>query len=307
MPPNAPYEEPPFFLQRHGRRAIRGFRMTLKRLMGRPISILVDVRWRLGDEIMALPIYAALKRRYRASTVCVACTYPELLLDNPYVDAVNPCDGATDWLLSLRGAPRTVNRLMHLARMAHVAVPEETPRLYYEDWNTPLLEGIPDADKGFVAVAAGASWPTKRWPLECWRELARALEKQGYPVVELGMGHTPIGAGTNLAGRTTVREAACVLHAARLLISGDSGLMHLALAAGTPVIALFGPTRPDILFRHEPRLTSVRNGRACQGCWNASERNAVPGECPRGIPDCLGSIGVETVLTRAMERLEGGA
>jgi len=255
---------------------------------------------------MALPVYEALKTRYPGCVLSVLCNYPDLLAENPFVDSVNEPSVSPDLYISLRGAPRTMNRLEHLARLAGAAVPEHAPRLYYTNWLAPLLDGWPGGRSGFVAIAAGTTWPTKRWASERWRALADALAQQGIPAVELGHGHAPVGAGLNLVGQTTVREAACVLRAARVLVCGDSGLMHVALAVGTPVVALFGPTRPDILFRREPGLTAVLNDRECQGCWNASEAPATPGVCPRHIAQCLETIPVETVLRRVKERWERG-
>jgi ADP-heptose:LPS heptosyltransferase len=75
--------------------------------------------------------------------------------------------------------------------------------------------------------------------------------------------------------------------------------MHLALAAGTPALALFGPTAPAILVRDEPRLHAIASGDPCQGCWNASEDETQPGVCPLHRSACLDSITVEAVRDRA--------
>ena len=76
------------------------------------------------------------------------------------------------------------------------------------------------------------------------------------------------GSFVNLAGKTTLRELASVLAACDLLISGDSGPMHLAVAVGTPVVALFGATHPA---RHGP-----------YGTRNTVLHNPVPGLAAAG-------------------------
>ena len=277
--------------QRCARRLLRGVRWTLG---GR--RILVELRWRLGDEVMALPIYEALRAKYPDCHTTVLCSYPDLLTDNPFVDAVNQVDRDPDRYLVLRSGPRDVYRLEHYAQCAGVPVPETRPRLYYEDWSTPLLDGI---EAPIVAVSSGASWPTKRWPIDRWVALCRALEGAGYAIVELGRNDERIGVGVGLLDQTTIREAACVLHAARLFVCCDSGLMHLALAAGTRTLALFGPTEPTILIRDEPNLAVMKNEEPCQGCWNISLEMEAPGVCPRNRPMCLESITTEAALERA--------
>jgi heptosyltransferase-2 len=114
-------------------------------------------------------------------------------------------------------------------------------------------------------------------------------------------------AGTHdLLDKTTVREAARILRSARLLIACDSGLMHLALAVGTPVLALFGPTDPTILVRGNVPLSVLTNGRDCKGCWNHSSQAMEEGTCPLGISPCMGTLTVEAVLARARELLGAG-
>lgn len=279
------------------RRAIRPIRWTVKRALSQPISILVELRWRLGDEIMAIPIYEAIKRRHPRASLSVWCTYPELLEGNPYVDAINPANPNPDAYIFLRDAPRQNFRRAHYADLAGVPCPSTPPRLHLSDWIAPEL--LPSSTP-YIAIAPGASWATKRWPEAHWRALAAALHAQGYATVELGTDHVPIGATVDLVGRTAVAAAARVLHGCRLLVANDSGLMHLALAAGTPVLALFGPTDPSILIRDEPNLHVLTNARPCQGCWNVSLAMTEPGVCPLAISGCMETIAPDSVAQRAL-------
>lgn len=287
-------------LRRRAVRFVRAVRWRVKPLLGWQRTLLVELRWRLGDETMAIPIYEALRARFPDSRIHVLCQYPELLEDNPHVDAVNELPRACDRYVNLRSGPREACRIEHYARCAGVALPPNRPRLYYRDWTARPLEALPVGDGALVAVSSGASWPTKRWPTERWRALCTALLADGCRVVELGADQDEaIGVGTSLRGATSVREAACVLHAATLFVCCDSGLMHLALAAGTRVLALFGPTDPDILIRNEPKLLAVKAPRDCQGCWNRADEGGAPGTCPRGRDSCLDAVGTEGVLARA--------
>jgi len=103
----------------------------------------------------------------------------------------------------------------------------------------------------FVVLFPGASIPERRWGSERFRQVAAGLVQLGYKVVVVG-GKEDIATGNailqaicldslNLAGRTTIAETAAILERAVLLISGDSGVLHLAVALGTPTVSLFGP------------------------------------------------------------------
>ena len=105
----------------------------------------------------------------------------------------------------------------------------------------------------WVAMNPSARWPTKRWPAASFAEVADRLQQEGFgAVVMIGgpeeqadvatvsaMMKTPV---VNLAGATTVGLLPALLSKASLLMTNDSGPMHIAAAVGTPVVALFGPT-----------------------------------------------------------------
>jgi len=287
---------------RRVRRAGHYARFVAKTSLGLRPSLLVELRWRLGDEIMALPIFEALRAKWPAARIEALSNYPELFVDNPFVDAVNPPAPSPDAYYLLRGAPREVARAVHYAREAEVSLPSGRPRLHYRDWTSPLLAEMPRGDGPLIAIAPGASWASKRWDTESWRALARVLEARGCRVFEVCGPGEGVGIATSFAGRTNVREAAILLHAATLLIGSDSGLMHLARAADTPVIALFGPTDPVLLVGGDDGVQCMSNGRACSGCWN-SGRMREPGACPIDEPNCLGTIGVDDVAQRVWATL----
>ena len=285
-------------VERRIRRVWRGVRWHGKGLFGLRRRVLVEIRWRLGDEIMALPLYGALAARHPNTEIHVRCTYPELLPKGvtPAGDDFDP-----DRYVYLRDDARDRNRIEHYARLAGVTVPTERPRVaasasLASDWQAPAGSR--------VAIAPGATWPTKRWSTERWRALAETLTGDGYDVVVLGNAGEGIGAGRDRTGQTLVTDCARILSGADICVSSDSGLMHLALAVGTPVVALFGPTNPAILVRDDPRLHAVTNERECRYCWNDSREMIEPGVCPRQIADCLGTIDVDTVLREVRIVLE---
>src|SRR5207245_6280525 len=83
----------------------------------------------------------------------------------------------------------------------------------------------------------------------------------------------------DLMGQTTLKELIALLRRTRLLITNDSGPMHLAAAVGTPVIALFGPTDPARTGPYGTGHTVLRSGVPCSPCFSRRCTNAVELGC----------------------------
>jgi len=115
----------------------------------------------------------------------------------------------------------------------------------------------PPGGGGYAVIHPFAGSARKRWPLERFRELARLLEKR-LPV------RWCAGPEDELAGAVRfddLYELACWLAGASLYVGNDSGITHLAAAAGAPVVALFGPTDPAVWAPRGPRVRVVATGR----------------------------------------------
>lgn len=160
------------------------------------------------------------------------------------------------------------------------------------------------APEGFVLINPGAAWPNKRWPAACFGAVAASI-RHTYGMRSLvlwGPGEKDLahqvadasaGAG-EVSPPTGVAEIAGIARAARLMISGDTGPMHIAAAVGTPLVTLFGPTRPD---RNGPwALYDIALSRVDQ-CSCVYERR-----CRRDVP-CIADIGVDEVLAAVERRL----
>jgi ADP-heptose:LPS heptosyltransferase len=116
---------------------------------------------------------------------------------------------------------------------------------------------VPPAVADAVVVHPGAALPSRLWPLQRWAEVAHGLAADGERVVVTGSpGEAEraarvaelagLPADSVLAGRTSAVELAALVAAARLLVSVDTGVAHLATGLGTPSVVLFGPTPPAL-------------------------------------------------------------
>ena len=161
----------------------------------------------------------------------------------------------------------------------------------------------------FVALAPGAAHATKRWPADRWQALAAALIERGSDVVLVGgpgdrevadaVAAATAGAAS-AAGRTSLQETGAIIRRATTAVSGDTGVMHMATAVGTAVVALFGPTvRQFGFFPYAERARVVELPLGCRPC------HAMGGPvCPLGHHLCLRGIAPESVMEAVME-IEG--
>ncbi len=163
------------------------------------------------------------------------------------------------WLFSTEriapGDPRAHMVEHYLAFARHLGIPDPLVRhrlptcLAAEEWARGLIS---DWGAAPVLLSIGASKPRNRWPAERFGRLAHALNSghDGPVVLVGGPGDRSLeqealasakGCVTSLVGQTDLPQLIALLGEARLLVSADSGPMHLAAAQDCPVVALFGP------------------------------------------------------------------
>jgi lipopolysaccharide heptosyltransferase II len=155
-----------------------------------------------------------------------------------------------------------------------------------------------------VGLSPGASFgPAKRWPVERYADLAdrligalnadvlifgSAAEKPLAEAIAGAMEHTP----TIVAGQTTLRQLMALLAQCRLIVTNDSGPMHLAAALGVPLVAIFGSTDERATGPLGPEVRVVKQPVACSPCGLR--------ECPIDFR-CMTGVSVESVHRAALE------
>jgi heptosyltransferase-2 len=156
-----------------------------------------------------------------------------------------------------------------------------------------------------IGIHLGAAFgPSKVWPQDRVAALCRELDLRGLAPVLLGAPSEAGTAGaiiasaggalTSLVGKDTPDLLPALLASLDLLVSGDTGVAHLAQALGVPVVTLFGPT--------DPALTAPRGANACV-IWKPPPcAPCFLSDCPIEHP-CMRSIGVDEVLQAIGERV----
>lgn len=152
-----------------------------------------------------------------------------------------------------------------------------------------------------LALCPGAEYgAAKRWPAEYFAEVARHHVSQGGQVILLGSGKdAPVtaqiattvssSACLDLAGKTSLQEVLALLSLADKVVSNDSGLMHVAAAVDTPVIALYGSSDPSYTPPLSDKAHILHLGLECSPCFKR--------ECPLGHLDCLRKIPPQQVIS----------
>lgn len=203
---------------------------------------------------------------------------------------------------------QTVQRFVALGLPADAPLPPAIPepKLRVEPDNQQRLVqtlGL-GQERPVIGFMPGAEYgPAKQWPLTHYAELAGELIAQGYQVWLFGSAKdreaaTKIANGLdqihNLCGRTELVDAVDLIAMCRAVVSNDSGLMHVAAAVGTPLVALYGSSTPDYTPPLTRRAEILYLGLDCSPCFKRS--------CPLGHTHCLEHIGAEQVMD-ALEHL----
>jgi len=195
----------------------------------------------------------------------------------------------------------------NLALLRSLGVNVTTIRFPLADVHSRALEEIHRALGGqpFALINPGAAWPNKRWPPDRFGETAAFLrEVRGLPsfvlwgpgeeglagaVVETSSGAARVAPPTRLA------DLLALCRAAALMVSGDTGPLHIAAAIGTPTVSLFGPTDPQ---RNGPWRTDDVTVSRYGTCGCHYERR-----CKRAAW-CLESIAVPEVTAAIQQRFQ---
>jgi len=163
------------------------------------------------------------------------------------------------------------------------------------EWAARLLAGLPHRGRApRVGLSVTARWKSKRWPLGYFAALGDRAASSGAAVIAIGAFAGEGGGAARLMesqalavdGVADPLKMAALLEGLDVLVTNDSGPMHLAAAVGTPVVALFGPTNPRRTGPWGPAHRVVCAPVPCRPCYRR--------ECEREVP-CMASIGVEQV------------
>jgi lipopolysaccharide heptosyltransferase II len=211
------------------------------------------------------------------------------------------------------GSMHAVDRYLLVAQALGAARPQE-PRFDFIDRpedrqaaEALLTAAEVAASSPWIAMNVSARWETKRWPPQQFAEAAdRLAEAQNIPIVFMGgRAERPETRAVmarmrrkavDLTGQTPVGLLPSLLRRAALLVTNDSGPMHIAAAVGTPVVALFGPTDPVKTGPYGQGHVVLSHAVECRPCFRR--------ECSRAVTlECLTGVTPEQVVRAAQQQL----
>lgn len=156
----------------------------------------------------------------------------------------------------------------------------------------------------YAILNPGAAWPNKRWPAERFGALAAKLRAQTglRSLVTWGPDERPLAESVVASSEgaampappTAIADLAVLMRDAAIVVSGDTGPLHIAAAMGAPLVGLYGPTWPE---RNGPWNPDDRVISRAGSCVCHHKR-----QCLRGAP-CINEIEVADVLAAALQRL----
>lgn len=197
---------------------------------------------------------------------------------------------------------------------------DRIPQLYVDEQSRQeieqllLQEGAQQGKSLIVCHVCSNNGQSKRWPIPYWATLIdRLIREESSQIVLTGTPNDlPIVKSVisrmhehaiNLAGKTNLTQLTALLQQADLVISGDSGPMHMAVAVGAPLIAIHGPTNPSLGGPVSPDATILRSDIWCSPCYNARD----PADCRFFTTQCMKDISPAQVFTVARDKLKEGS
>ncbi len=191
--------------------------------------------------------------------------------------------------------------------------PPPAPRVWLAPEHEAAAERLVPAGDPVLAVGPAANWTAKQWPAERFAEVARRLTGPGGAlagarVAVLGAGHErdqaepviealPATRVLDLVGAVDLPTAAACLRRCRAFLGNDSGIMHLAAAAGTPTLGLFGPSHARRYRPWGPKAAFLRTPES----YDALIRRIVPPGQVQGT--LMDGLTVEAVVAAAADLL----
>jgi heptosyltransferase-1 len=200
-----------------------------------------------------------------------------------FIGEAKPRERVASWLFTERVATRGVHVIEQDLELAEAVAGDPLkavqPMLPFdpaaEEWADRQLA----AGETGILINPGAGWGAKRWPVERYAEVARALLNRGFRVFvnagpgELMLAETVVqrtgGGATPLV--CSIEQLIAITRRVRLAIAGDTGPLHLACALGRPVVGIYGPTDPS---RNGPFGTSFKVLRSPESRRDHARRDA---------------------------------
>jgi heptosyltransferase-2 len=212
-------------------------------------------------------------------------------------------------ILNPSDLPRMVDRFVSLAHPKGVELlqPVSRPHLTVDEdaIDDTLKELHLETSRPILGLCPGAEYGmAKQWPVHHYAEVAEDFLSRGWQVWIFGSGKDQLAAQRlrekvspqlrgrcfDLAGKTSLPQVVDLISLAAVVLTNDSGLMHIAAAVDRQVFVLYGSSSPDFTPPLSDKATTISLNLPCSPCFQRT--------CPLGHTDCLNTLGAGEVLER---------
>ena len=266
-------------------------------------KILIKRMGARGDVLLASAIATAIKKKDPQTRVFFLTGFPDVLLDNQYVDQFVDEEGDEEFdrIYDLDSAYENrpnVSILEAFANKAEVDLADCEPHIRCAPVNKPLFVN-------YVVIHAGkTNWVGRNWIEDRFRELSLCLHEDGLQIICVGDKQDAfVPCDTDARSKTTVQELATIIRDAKLFIGIDSFPFQVAQTLRTPSVCFFGSINPKLrVFRDNVTPVQAQN-LPCLGCHHRKPP-PIPAthECETGTLDCEKWVTIEMMMDAIRER-----
>ena len=235
-------------------------------------------------------------------------SYPGFITDNvrgrhwQRGDLLHEVDYCLELAQAAGASIRPDDRMPHLT--VNASARQEVEALLHQN-------GLREGQSVIACHVSSNNGQAKRWPVPYWARLIDRLMSEDnacvvltgangdLPLIEMILRRAKMQP-LNLAGKTSLPQLAALMQRADLLVTGDSGPMHIAAAVGASLIAIHGPTDPAHSGPISPKATILRSDIWCSPCYNAKSQ----ADCRFFTTQCMKNITPEQVLATIHEKLQ---
>lgn len=246
-----------------------------------------------GDVLLATPVLAALKAKWPLARISVQTKHPEMLTGIgvfPVAERPSQVDHFYDLDMSYEAEPRV--RIVDVyAKACGVTVKDHKPIMVARSLDKAWAETMARGRKVALIHPGPTTWNGKNWPYERFEEVVDHLKSNGYLPIAIGDKGTPLVGCQDAALSESPQRIYALASISSLFVGLDSMPQHIASAANTPSVVLFGETDPRCIVRESDKIIAVQGDKRKTKCIGAHGRRTKPvthSECIDGA--CMFSI-----------------